>query len=133
MPQINTDPKNLKKFAFTMFAALVIAATILFVKHKNGYFWIYSIGILFFLSGNFCAKSLKPLYIAWMKITYALSWINIRLLLGIIFYLVLTPIGIILKLFRKKGLLDNRIDIKKTSYWEKNDSISNIADFEKQF
>lgn len=133
MPQINTDPKSLKKFAFIMFAALVTAATIMLLKHKNGFFWIYAIAILFFLTGIFYSRSLKPFYIAWMNLAFALGWINTRLLLCIIFYLVLTPTGLILKLFKKKDLLDNRIDINKTSYWEKKDSVPGIADFEKQF
>lgn len=133
MAEINTDEESLKKFAFTMFAALVIIATILFLRHKNGYFWVYSIALLFILLGHFSAGSLKPAYIAWMKLAYVLGWINTRLLLCLIFYLVITPIGLILKLSNKGDLLDKRINIKKDSYWKKKESVSNISDFEKQF
>ncbi len=116
-----------------MFVALVIIATSLFLRRKSGYFWLYSMALLFILLGNFSAGFLKPVYIAWMKLAYVLGWINTRLLLCLIFYLVITPIGLVLKLFNNGDLLDKRIDVKKKSYWKKTDAVSNIADFEKQF
>ncbi|MFA5350415.1 MAG: SxtJ family membrane protein [Candidatus Omnitrophota bacterium] len=75
----------------------------------------------------------KPLYICWMKLAYALSWFNSRLLLFLIFYFVFTPIGWILKLLRK-DLLDMRIKRGEKSYWRKKDKNEfGTVSYEKQF
>ena len=34
---------------------------------------------------------LRPIYVGWMKFAFVLGWINTRLILGLFFYLILTP------------------------------------------
>ena len=63
---------------------------------------------------------MKPIHIGWMTLAFALGWFNTRLLLGIFFYLILTPIGVLMRLFGK-DLLDQRIDKRATTYWKKRD------------
>ncbi len=59
---------------------------------------------------------MKPIHIGWMTFAFALGWVNTRILLGIFYYLVMTPIGLMMRLFGK-DLLDERIDKSKASYW----------------
>ena len=59
-----------------------------------------------------------------------MGWINTRILLLAIFYLLFTPIGIGIKLFGV-DLLERKIDKNKDSYWKKRDSLA--ADYERQF
>jgi len=47
----------------------------------------------------------------------ALGWFNTRLLLGLVYYLVFTPMGLGLRLLGK-DLLDQKWDPEKTSYWQ---------------
>jgi len=78
-------------------------------------------------------KLLKPLYALWMKFALVLSWINTRLILIILFYLVFTPIGLILKLLRK-DLLDKKIIKAEKSYWRKKEKNElGLVAYEKQF
>lgn len=44
---------------------------------------------------------LKPFYFVWMYVAFILGWINTRLILGILFYLLFTPIGILMKILRQ--------------------------------
>ena len=44
-------------------------------------------------------KSLTWIYHGWMFIALILGWLNTRLLLGIMFYFVFTPMGLIMRLF----------------------------------
>ena len=60
----------------------------------------------------------KLLYKWWMKIARLIGWINTHLLLIIIFYLVFTPIGVIIKLFGR-DLLDIKLEKEAASYWKK--------------
>lgn len=45
--------------------------------------------------------TLIPVYRIWMKLGYGLGWINSRIILGIMFYVIFLPAGIIMKLFGK--------------------------------
>jgi len=42
---------------------------------------------------------LAPVFRGWMKLAHGLGWINTRLLLGLVFYGVIAPIGVIMRLF----------------------------------
>lgn len=49
-------------------------------------------------------KWTKQLYRLWMKFADALAWINTRILLIVIYYLVVTPTGLAMRLFGKSPL-----------------------------
>jgi uncharacterized protein involved in cysteine biosynthesis len=72
---------------------------------------------------------IKPAYDLWMKFAAVLAWINTRLILIAMFYLVFTPIGLIMRLFGSDQL-GLRIEKDKRSYWVKNDKMIN---YERQF
>jgi predicted membrane protein len=42
---------------------------------------------------------LGPVYKIWMAVGSALGWVNTRIILGLVFYIVVTPIGLIMRLF----------------------------------
>ena len=64
--------------------------------------------------------SLKPFYQVWMLFGAIMGWINTRLILGIVFYFVFMPFGLIMKLFGK-DLLSMKLDKTLTSYRVIND------------
>jgi uncharacterized membrane protein len=43
--------------------------------------------------------TLAPVYKGWMRIGMAVGWFNTRLILGILFFVIFTPIGLIMRLF----------------------------------
>ncbi|MDM8559739.1 SxtJ family membrane protein [Candidatus Parabeggiatoa sp. HSG14] len=51
-------------------------------------------------------NSLKWIYQGWMFIAMGLGWINTRLLLAIVFYLMIVPIGLVMRLFGKSPIKD---------------------------
>ncbi len=128
----NTDIKKLKSFGITMGIACVVIGLVLFFQHKNAIAYaIISAG--FFLAAMVIPGLLKPLYFFWMKLAFLLAWINTRLILFLIFYLIFTPIGLILKLLRK-DLLDKKINKAEKSYWRKKEKNEfGLASYEKQF
>ena len=64
--------------------------------------------------------SLKPFYKLWMAFGSVMGWINTRLILGIVFYLVFLPFGLALKLLGKDPL-SRKINNKVESYRVIND------------
>lgn len=78
-------------------------------------------------------KLFKLLYGLWMKFALILSWINTRIILFLMFCLIFTPIGLIIKLLGK-DLLEEKIDKTAKSYWKKKEKNElGLAAYEKQF
>ena len=133
MDKINLDKKTLRNFAVTVSAVLLIFGTFLLIKHKPASIYFYLVGIVLILTGFLAVNCLKPVYTVWMKLAFALSWFNTRLILAVIFYLLVAPIGLALRLFRV-DLLNSRINPQDKSYWKKKESKDlNPQDYERQF
>ena len=60
-------------------------------------------------------RSLNPVYTLWMKIGHVLGWINTRIILAIMFYLLFFPIAIIMKIFGKDPMY-KKLDSELASY-----------------
>ena len=61
---------------------------------------------------------LAPIYRLAMIIAQGLGWFNTRLLLGLIFFLLFTPLALIFRLMRR-DFLDRKLERKAESYWQK--------------
>jgi len=133
MEKFDFSIKNLRKFGITMFVAFLVIALLILIRHKHNPTAIASISALFLVAALTIPIALKPIYIAWMKLALILSWINTRLILLIVFYLVITPIGFFMRLFGNDPL-DMRIEKKTTTYWRaKNKQPNELADYQKRF
>ncbi len=66
-------------------------------------------------------------YQIWMKFGQVMNWINTRIILGILFYVIFFPVGLLLKLFGKDPM-HRKLDKKSSSYRELNehDSKTNL-------
>ena len=81
--------------------------------------WSLIISIIFLILGLLNSKILAPLNKIWFKFGILLGKIISPLIMGIIFFLVVTPIGLIMRLLGKDVL--NLKYNKNKSYWiEKN-------------
>jgi len=63
--------------------------------------WAAVVGLLLVVGGAFVPRVLSPFYRVWMGIGHVLGWVNTRVLLGILFYGMLTPIGMALRYMGK--------------------------------
>ena len=77
--------------------------------------WSVMISIIFLILGLLNSKILSPLNKLWFKFGIFLSKIISPLIMGIIFFLVVTPIGLIMRIFGKDVL--NLKYNKNQSYW----------------
>ena len=85
---------------------------------KNGgnlNFWLFGISIIFLILGIINSKLLKPLNFIWFKFGLLLGSIISPIVMSIIFFLVVTPTSILIKLFNKDIL--NLKKNKKKTYW----------------
>ena len=63
--------------------------------------WALALALLLIAPTLIYPPALKPFHKVWMKLGHTLGWINTRIILGAVFYLVVTPIGIIRRLLGK--------------------------------
>lgn len=102
-----------------LFAALGILTGAFMVWKGNTGAWVaFSLAAAFLCTGVFLPRVLAPVYRSWMRLAAILAWLNTRLLLSVFFYLVVTPIGLVMR-FMRKDLLQQRIDRTAPSYWHK--------------
>ena len=125
-------PSN-KSFGF-LFGSIFLIIAIYFIFQKNNYFSLIS----FLLSFSFLILSilkptlLLPLNRLWMRFGLLLSLIVNPIVLGLIFFVLITPIGIVSRLFGRDEL---KLKLKDSnSYWMVPNSNNNIKkSFKQQF
>ena len=105
-------------FVLRSIIAFLVVAAVVFLKRRHAPLFLFVISGSFFILGAAAPEILKPIYVVWMKLAVVLSWINTRIILLVLFYLVLTPIGLIMRMFGKDAL-DLKIDKSRDSYWRK--------------
>ena len=83
--------------------------------------WAIIIAFTFLILGCINSKLLTPLNILWFKFGLFLGKIVSPLVMGIIYFFVVTPTGLLMKIFRKDVL--NLKYNNKNSYWIKKNEL----------
>ena len=125
------DNKNIKissnrSFGLVFFAFFLIISLWPLINDAEIRIWSLIISIIFLLLGLFNSKILTPLNKLWYKFGIILGKFVAPIVMGIVFFLVVTPTGIIMRL-TGKNLLGLKKDIKKNTYWiKKNNYLSSM-------
>ena len=112
-----------RSFGIVFFVVFLIIAFWPFVTIKTVKTWPLIISIIFLILGMINSKILSPLNLIWFKFGILLGSIVSPIVMGIIFFVIITPIGIIMKILGKDLL--NRKYNKKKSYWILKDNSKN--------
>ena len=127
------DKTDLRKFGIAMGSAFAAISVLIFIRQKQAPLVTAGISAAFFVFSALLPAILKPVYIFWLKLAFVLGWINTRIILSLVFYGMVTPIGLLLRLCGI-DLLDRRLDKDRQSYWkEKERNAENPLDYERQF
>lgn len=113
---MNKNKSTLRKFGLVMTVPLVIIAGLLFWKDKTTWQYFAGAAAFFFLSGLIVPIILAPIEYVWMLLAKALSVVMTFVLLTIVFYVVVTPLGLLMKLLGK-DLLNKKFPVKDKSFW----------------
>ena len=105
-PSLGTKPGELRKFGLLVGGAFLVLATISFWRHKSGtvYGTLVTVGGLLLVGGLFAPKALGPVYAGWMRFALLLSKITTPIFMGVIYFLLVTPLGFLMRLFGKNPL-----------------------------
>ena len=112
-------PSN-RNFGIVFFIVFLIIALWPILKQNEIRIWSLIISFIFFVLGLINSKLLTPLNKLWFKFGILLGSIIAPIVMGIVFFLVVTPTGLIMRFFRKDIL-----KLKKNSgdsYWINKDN-----------
>ena len=130
---IKSEKSDLRKFGITIGVILLIIAGFLFWKEKESFQILFTFGVTLCILGIAIPFILKPIYWVWMIFATILGWIMTRVILSLLFYIIFTPIGLILRFFGKQ-FLELRWDKSKESYWNfRTNEHLKKENYEKQF
>ena len=104
-----------RSFGIVFFIVFLLIALYPLLKDNDLRIWSLVISFIFLILGLINSKILTPLNRLWFKFGLLLGKFISPIIMGIIFFIVVTPIGIIMRLF-KKDLLNLKYN-KKESYW----------------
>ena len=94
--------KTLRSFGLTVGAVFALVAIWpAVVRGGDPHIWAAIVSVLLILPALIWPASLLRLYKAWMALGTVMGWINTRIILGAVFYLVVTPIGAVRRLYGK--------------------------------
>ena len=104
-----------RSFGIVFFIVFLLISIYPLINNENVRIWSLVISLIFLVLGILNSNILSPLNKLWFKFGIFLGKIISPIIMGIIFFLVVTPIGLIMRLIGKDVLNLKYSDSK--SYW----------------
>ena len=121
IPEIGSN----RSFGIVFFIFFLILGLYPIINNGEIRIWLIAISIVFLFLGLLNSKILSPLNIVWFKFGIFLGKIISPIVMIMIFFIVVTPIGLLMRIFGK-DILNLKYNDNK-SYWiEKNDHESKM-------
>ena len=98
------DNRGLRKFGILTGAIIVVLFAVFFpwvFDAETMPIWPWVVAGLLWVPALFVPNSLQPVYTTWMRIGHAIGCVNTRIILGLVFYIFVLPMGLIMRMFGK--------------------------------
>ena len=125
----NIKTSSNKSFGIVFFIVFVIISLYPLVNQEDIRIWSLVIALIFFILALLNSKILTPMNKIWTRFGLFLGNFISPIVMGIIFFFVVTPIGLLMRLFGKDVL--NLKKNKFSTYWIK--KTNQKSSMEKQF
>jgi len=113
--EMNRD--ELRKFGLTTGGLMsgLFGLIIPFALGRRYALWPWIVGGILAIWALVLPASLATVHKYWMRFSHALSWINTRIILGLVFYLMITPLALLMRFFSRDPMA-RKFDGNATSY-----------------
>lgn len=119
-----------RRFAFPVGTAFLVLTGILFWRdHDAAARVMAGLGGALWIAGALVPAYLGPIYRGWMRMALAISKVTTPIFLGIVYYLIFTPTGFIMRLLGRRPMVHTPQD---RSYWRRGRA-STRSDLRRQF
>src|SRR5262245_23583082 len=114
--ELKTGPREVRRFGLSVGGVLAGLGAWLSFRHQPAGPFLIVLGSVLMGIGPFAPGVLRPVYIGWMALAFALGSIVSALVLTLFFFLVVTPIGLIARA-AGQDFLDRKWDAAASTYW----------------
>ena len=118
-----------KSFGIVFFLVFLLIAFFPLIDGETIRVWSLAISIIFLILGLINSKLLTPLNLVWIKFGDTLGRVVAPIIMGIIYFVIITPIGLFMRVIGK-DLLNTKFSNNR-SYWIKREK--NIGSMKRQF
>jgi len=131
--QLRTSSGDLRKFGLMVGGVFVILGLLFLWRHKTHWPYFLWPGASLVVLGIIFPHALKWIYVTWMSMAFVLGFVMAHVILTLLFYLILTPIGLVSRLFGQ-DFLRLKLDRAAMSYWiPREKQVKSSKDYERQF
>ena len=133
MKRVDSDKIKIssnRSFGLLFFVVFLIVSLWPLTHEGSIRIWSVIVSAVFLILGLINSRLLTPLNVLWFKLGMILGAIISPIVMGIVFFLVVTPTGLILRIMGK-DLLNKKYDKEKETYWIKRNA--SIGTMKRQF
>ena len=130
--KLDRSPRALTRFGLMVGSVILILGCFFLWRQRSAGWPLISIGTVLVLAASLAPLLLKWVYGPWMIGALVLGWIVTRVLLTLVFFLVVTPTGLLQRLLGKR-VIEVAWKADAGSYWQPRPHRAAPADYEKQF
>lgn len=130
---IDASDAAVKKTGLTVGVVLILISLLLWYLGKSSFMYFSISGGLLVIFTLIAIPVLRPFHRLWMMIALLMGFVMSRVILTLLFYIVITPIGLLAKIFGKK-FMPLGFDKNANTYWEKRSTTAKQKiDYDRQF
>jgi len=131
LQHITADRRQLKQFGLTLGAVLSVLGALALRRGGAAASALLVAAVILLALGMLAPDRLRFFHRWWMRLGLVLGWVMTRVILSILFYGVVTPIGVLGRMFGKDFL--GRPAASSASYWVPREGGGRPQDYERQF
>jgi hypothetical protein len=131
--QLQTGDRDLRKFGLMVGGVFAVLGLLFLWRHKAYYPYFLWPGVTLVTLGAALPRALKWIYITWMSVAFVLGFVMAHVILTLLFFLVITPMGLLARL-TGRDFLSLKLDRTARSYWIPRDKkLKSPAEYERQY
>jgi len=124
------SPAEGRRFGLTLSGAFLVLAGVLWWRESRGAAGAAELGVLLMLAALTVPTRLGSVYRTWMRLGAAIATVTNPIILGMLYFLVFTPVGVVMRLVGRDPL---KPPSDASSFWISRASGATRSNLERQF
>ena len=113
---LNAASRDFRNFGLMVGGAFCLFGLWFCLRHKSVYPYLLVAGVVLIALGAICPRTLRWIYVGWMTLATLLGTVVSSIILTLLFYLIVTPVGLFARAIGK-DFLSQKLDANAQSYW----------------
>lgn len=111
-----------RKFGLFLAALFLLIGAFPLWRGADARWWALVLAGMLAAAALVIPAAIRPLYLASLKVGGVLGWVNTRIILGLLFLLVITPAGLVLRALRRQATWAHRA--RQPHYWHDREPVN---------